>query len=91
MKVVERAKAIWNLFTSGKMTKMDKIVLVLALLYCLSPVDIIPDVVPVIGLLDDVLVVLASVRHFSRRASAESETTPRRDDDTLVQVDAKVV
>ena len=91
MKVVDRAKAIWNLFTSGAMTKMDKIVLVAALLYCLSPIDIIPDVVPVVGLLDDLLVVLASVRHFSRRASAESSTAPKHDDDALIQVDAKVV
>lgn len=89
MSVVERAKAIWKLFTGGQMTKTDKLVLVLALVYCFSPLDIIPDVVPVVGFLDDLLVVLASVRHFSRRAAAEP-SAPARDDD-MVQVDAKVV
>ena len=83
MNLVERAKAIWKLFTSGSMTRTDKIILVLSLVYCLSPLDIIPDVVPVIGFLDDLVVVLAALRHFSR--------TPAVDDTGAIQVDAKVV
>ena len=34
-----------------------KILLSLALAYALSPVDVIPDFIPVIGYLDDVLIV----------------------------------
>lgn len=89
MSVVERAKAIWNLFTGGQMTKTDKLILIVALAYCFSPLDIIPDVIPVVGFLDDLLVVLASVRHFSRRAA--SARTPPANEDAMVQVDAKVV
>ena len=32
------------------------LILVLALLYIISPVDVVPDVIPVIGWADDVLV-----------------------------------
>jgi uncharacterized membrane protein YkvA (DUF1232 family) len=32
------------------------LILVLALLYIISPVDVIPDVIPVVGWADDVLV-----------------------------------
>ncbi len=87
MKLLDRAKAIWNLFAGGKSTNMDKIILVLALLYCLSPVDIIPDVVPIVGLLDDAAAVLAGLWHFSRRARAEAE----KDGDNAAEVDAKVI
>ena len=65
MTLLERGKAIWNLFTSGGMTKADKWILVLALAYCLSPIDIIPDVIPVIGIFDDILVVLIALRRFA--------------------------
>ncbi len=42
MKLVERVKALWNLFTKGTMTKADKVILLLAVVYCLSPIDVIP-------------------------------------------------
>jgi len=37
------------------------LVAVLCLVYVLSPVDILPDVIPVVGWIDDVLVVLAAL------------------------------
>ncbi|MCC8190068.1 MAG: DUF1232 domain-containing protein [Planctomycetes bacterium] len=74
MSLIDRAKAIWSLFTGGGMTKTDKLILVAALLYCLSPVDIIPDVVPIVGLLDDLLVVLLTLRRFSNSAPADPTT-----------------
>lgn len=40
-------------FTIDKHTKM---VLIIAFLYLLSPIDLLPDSIPFIGLLDDVLV-----------------------------------
>lgn len=82
MNLVDRAKAIWNLFAGGGLTKADKWILVVALLYCLSPVDIVPDVVPVLGFIDDLLVAVVAMRHFTKR-SMEEEPKP-------VPVDVKV-
>ena len=31
--------------------------IILAIIYLISPVDLIPDVIPVIGLIDDVIVI----------------------------------
>ncbi len=87
MTLINRAKAIWKLFTGGGLDKTDKIVLVLALLYCLSPIDIVPDVVPIVGFLDDLVLVLAALRHISGKGAGKREG----DDANLVQVDAKVV
>ena len=44
--------------------------LVLLIAYLASPIDLIPDVIPVIGYLDDALVVLA-LRSVARRAGPE--------------------
>ena len=40
---------------------------VVALLWVLSPVDLIPEFVPIIGPLDDVLVVALAFRYAARR------------------------
>ncbi|MFA6750382.1 MAG: DUF1232 domain-containing protein [Candidatus Riflebacteria bacterium] len=37
---------------------------VLAVLYVVSPVDLIPDVVPIIGWLDDITVFIAGIINF---------------------------
>lgn len=36
------------------------VILVLALLYIISPIDLIPDVIPVVGWIDDLVVALGA-------------------------------
>ena len=43
-----------------------KLVLLLALLWLLSPVDLVPEVLPVIGALDDVVIVVLALRYAAR-------------------------
>ena len=43
--------------------------MIIALLYTISPIDLIPDALPLLGLVDDVLVAGYALRH----ASAELE------------------
>lgn len=49
-----------------------RIGLVLLTAYLLSPVDLIPDVVPVLGYADDAVVVAVALRAVVRRAGAEA-------------------
>ena len=44
----------------------------LLLAYLLSPIDLVPDVVPVLGHADDVLVVALTLRAVARRAGTEA-------------------
>ena len=48
--------------------------LALLLAYLLSPVDLVPDVIPVLGYADDVVVVAWALRSVVRRAGAEALT-----------------
>ena len=52
-----------------QVTKETKTVLIIALLYIISPIDLIPEAIPFLGLLDDVLV----AGYALRQASAELE------------------
>ncbi len=86
MDLAGRAKMLWDLFTKGGMKRTDKLVLVLALLYTLSPLDVIPDVIPIAGFLDDLIVVIMSLRHVTNKNAGPSEK-----DDASKPVDVKVV
>jgi uncharacterized membrane protein YkvA (DUF1232 family) len=52
-----------------QMAKETKTILIIALLYIVSPIDLIPDAIPLLGLVDDVLV----AGYALRQAAAELE------------------
>jgi uncharacterized membrane protein YkvA (DUF1232 family) len=52
-----------------QMAKETKTVLIIALLYVISPIDLLPDAIPLLGLVDDALV----AGYALRQASAELE------------------
>ena len=47
--------ALWKLFKHPETPRAAKLVAVAVLAYALSPIDLIPDFIPVLGLLDDVI------------------------------------
>lgn len=75
--------ALWKLFRHPETPRLAKLVAVLVLAYALSPIDLIPDFVPVLGLLDDVillplgiaLAVKLTPRHLWLERVAEAETS----------------
>ena len=50
---------------------LPKALLVLTLVYVVSPLDVIPDFIPVIGEMDDVVVVLSGLWLFIRLCPPE--------------------
>ena len=60
------ARLYWRLFRDRRVSLLPKALLVLTLVYVLSPFDVIPDVVPVIGEMDDVVVALGALWLFVR-------------------------
>ena len=56
----------WRLMREPRVPLFAKVVPVLAVLYVLSPLDFIPDVVPVLGQLDDLGILILSMKLFLR-------------------------
>jgi uncharacterized membrane protein YkvA (DUF1232 family) len=54
----------WRLLWDSRVSLWPKALLVLSLLYVVSPVDLIPDVIPFFGELDDLVVLIAACRLF---------------------------
>ena len=54
-----------------RIPRRAKVVVALAGLWVLSPIDLIPEFIPVIGPLDDVIVVALALRYAARRVRRE--------------------
>ena len=54
-----------------RVPRRAKVVVALAGLWVVSPIDLIPEFLPVIGLLDDALVVALALRYAARRVPRE--------------------
>jgi len=65
------ARLYWRLFRDRRVSLLPKVLLVLTLVYVVSPLDLIPDFVPVIGEMDDVAVVLGGLWLFVRLCPPE--------------------
>jgi len=65
------ARLYWRLFRDRRVSILPKALLVLTLVYVVSPLDVIPDFIPVIGEMDDVAVVLSGLWLFIRLCPPE--------------------
>lgn len=54
----------WRLVTDGRVSVWPKALLALSVLYLVSPLDFIPDVIPFVGEVDDLLVLIVACRLF---------------------------
>ena len=62
---VEDIVALFLLFNSSDYPLIKKGVCVFALLYFITPLDVIPDIMPVVGFLDDAGIIAAAVALYS--------------------------
>lgn len=65
------AHAVWLAVRDPRTPLLAKAVGVLIAAYALSPIDLVPDFIPVLGLLDDALLIPAGVWLFSKLVPAE--------------------
>ena len=62
--MVKRLRLVWLLFWDGRIPLWAKSVLPLSLLYLISPIDFVPDVILGFGQLDDLSVILLGMALF---------------------------
>jgi uncharacterized membrane protein YkvA (DUF1232 family) len=61
---VRQARLTWRLFWDRRVPWWAKLVPPIALAYVFFPIDLIPDVVPVLGQLDDIAILLIGAKLF---------------------------
>jgi uncharacterized membrane protein YkvA (DUF1232 family) len=54
----------WRLIREPRVPLLAKVVPLIALLYVVSPIDVIPDVLPIIGQVDDIGLLVVAVKIF---------------------------
>jgi len=62
--------ALWKLFKHPQTPRSAKLVAVVVLAYVLSPIDLIPDFIPVLGQLDDLVIVPLGIALVTRLTPA---------------------
>ena len=58
------ARLYWRLWRDPRVSMWPKALLVVGILYVVSPLDFIPDVIPIIGEVDDLVVLIVLCRLF---------------------------
>lgn len=75
--LILRPRAVLRFIMDGRAPKLPKLVLLAAALYAVMPVDLVPDLMPIVGWLDDAGVMAAAMTWLlSAVATYERETAP---------------
>jgi uncharacterized membrane protein YkvA (DUF1232 family) len=78
--------ALYYVYQNPKVTFLPKLIIIFALGYALSPIDLIPDFIPILGYLDDLLIVPALIslsiklipKEIMEEARQKAENEPLR-------------
>ena len=62
--IIKNIKLIWRLLNDRRVSPWLKMIMPATLLYLLFPIDIVPDIVPGLGQLDDIAVILLGLKFF---------------------------
>lgn len=85
--VEERLTRAWRFLTNPDVSKQEKAIVIAAIAYVVLPLDLIPDCMPVIGLVDDLAAMLVAMAAIDRHAACCSRRpesdNPRTDGSTI--------
>ena len=92
-KLVYAALILYYTLQSDKVSKSDKAIIIGALGYMISPLDVIPDAIPIAGLSDDLAVLLYVLKKFwvdvdpEVKQKAQERLKKWFDDDEMREID----
>lgn len=92
-KLVYVALILYYTLQSDKVSKADKAIIIGALGYMISPLDVIPDAIPIMGLTDDLAVLIYVLKKVwtdvepEIKEKAKSKLTKWFDEDEIAEID----
>ncbi|HOP51052.1 MAG TPA: YkvA family protein [Ignavibacteriales bacterium] len=66
LRIIKDIKALYNYMKSDKIPIGKKFIVIAALIYFITPIDTIPDVIPIVGFLDDIGIISALVKYLGQ-------------------------
>lgn len=93
-KLVYAALLLFYTLQSDKISTKDKAIIVGALGYMISPIDVIPDAIPIAGLTDDLAVLIYVLKKIwvdvdpEVKAKAKEKLNSWFDDDEIQEIDS---
>ena len=91
--MVYAALILYYTLQSSKVSKTDKAIIVGALGYMISPLDVIPDAIPIVGLTDDLAVLVYVLKKVwtniepEIKDKAKSKLSKWFDEDEIAEID----
>lgn len=65
------ARLLLGMIADGRVSLFDRLLVVASIAYVISPLDIIPDVIPLLGQVDDLVLVITTVSRLFDRAARD--------------------
>jgi uncharacterized membrane protein YkvA (DUF1232 family) len=99
-------RLVGRLMLDRRVSLRSKLILPAAVVYLISPIDLVPDILPALGHIDDILVLLVSLALFlgtaprdvvaehlrtARGAAPEAKDPDPRSDQTVIEGKARIV
>ncbi|MFQ5854968.1 MAG: YkvA family protein [Anaerolineae bacterium] len=70
-KLIDRIQLAWHLFRDDRVSPAVKAIPLMGLLYLIWPLDLLPDLFPALGQLDDIAVLLLALNWFIRACPSD--------------------
>ena len=83
-RLISSIRLIWKLLTDSRVPFWIRIALPLALIYVISPIDILPDFIPVMGRVDDIIAIVAGIMILLKLAPKKVVNLYKKDDKTII-------
>jgi uncharacterized membrane protein YkvA (DUF1232 family) len=81
--MLSQLRLTWRLFRDPRVSPALKAIPLLGLAYAIWPVDLLPDVLPVLGQLDDLAVILLAINAFIQLCPPEVIEAVEREDSSI--------